>query len=288
MSNVKLQEKFTVDAPTDWAWKLLLNVEKVAAFFPGAQLDGHEGGSETEEIIRCRGALIFTVGPLTVEIGGSATLSDIDYYEHSFKLEGTGDEQGGEGGVKFTVLCKLQPIPAVGIEDEEEAAAAEKCTVSITAEAELSGKLSRMERTLFEQAGKSLLAQLREGLCARMAEAKMAYERAPLRSALEGLKDVLDEQEREYEAAQRAAAAAKAAEEQKARDAALSLALSSAGKKSRRSSSITLKLAQLVKPQNGAESGLGRALRRLIGLFRALFQRLGALFTSTEKRPRPG
>jgi carbon monoxide dehydrogenase subunit G len=291
MSDLKLLEKFTVDAPTDWVWKLLLNIEKVVAFFPGAQLDTHEGGNEAEEVIRCRGALLFTVGKLTVEIGGSATLSELDYFEHSFKPEGTGDEQSGQGGIKFKVLARLTPIPAVGIEDAEEAAAAERCTVSFEAEAELSGAISRVERTLLQQAGQSLFGQLREGLCARMAETKAVYERASLNTELAELREVLNESARELEAAQAAAAAEAARKAQKASDPLGYLATDKGlGRKSRRISAVTLKMALVAIPQSQAVSVIIRPFRRLLELLRSFFRAVKArskpASSSPERRAR--
>lgn len=198
MSDLKLVEKFIVDAPVEWVWKLLLNAEQLVTCLPGAQLEGREAAGEEEEI--WTGGITFKVGVLSVSLAGQLQLSDVDYYEHSFKLSGQGDDKDGDGTAKVVVTCKLLPISAEGIEDPAEAEAAEQCSATIEAEAELSGRLARMDRVLFGDASKGLFTALVQAVRTRMAGAKAAIERESLRSELDSLKDVLSESAAELEA----------------------------------------------------------------------------------------
>lgn len=253
MSDLKPVEKFVVDAPVEWVWKLLLNAEQLVTCLPGAQLEGREAAGEEEEIFT--GGITFKVGVLSIALQGQLRLSDVDYYEHSFKLSGQGDDQDGDGVAKIVITCKLLPISAEGIEDPAEAEAAEQCSATIEAEAELSGRLSRMDRVLFSDASKGLLTALVQAVRARMADAKAAIERESLRSELDALKDVLSESAAELEALKHPPPPAAAPEP--------SPLLESGDKKSakkRRSSSANMKLM----PSPAADSAeLSRPVRAL-------------------------
>lgn len=256
MSDLKLVEKFIVDAPVEWVWKLLINAEQLVTCVPGARLDERQTVGEEEELFT--GGITFKIGVLSVSLNGQLTLSDVDYYEHSFKLSGQGDDKDGDGAAKVVITCKLLPISAEGIEDPAEAEAAEQCAASIEASAELSGRLSRMDRVLFSDASKGLLTQLIEAVRTRMADAKAAIERESLRSELDSLKDVLSESAAELEALKNPPAPA--VEEES------SPLVESGDKKSakkRRSSSANMKLMPAPAAQNAGLSGPVRALNKV-------------------------
>ena len=44
---MKLENEFTVPAPVDRAWEVLLDLERVAPCLPGATIDGREGDAHT-------------------------------------------------------------------------------------------------------------------------------------------------------------------------------------------------------------------------------------------------
>ncbi len=88
MSNLKIEELFTVDASVETVWKFLLDPAEVATCLPGAKLDGLvEGESDTY-----RGTMKVKVGPVVSEFRGKATMSDVDAQAHRLKLGGTGDD----------------------------------------------------------------------------------------------------------------------------------------------------------------------------------------------------
>ena len=137
MSNLKIEELFTVDASVETVWKFLLDPAEVATCLPGAKLDGLvEGESDTY-----RGTMKVKVGPVVSEFRGKATLSDVNEAKHSLKISGTGDDKGGGGSARMTMTCRVQPAL-----DAPEGAT--QCEVAVIAEVELAGKLVEAVRDL--------------------------------------------------------------------------------------------------------------------------------------------
>jgi len=58
---MKLENEFRVDVPVDEAWRVLLDVERIAPCMPGAQLQEVEGDEY-------RGIVKVKVGPITARL----------------------------------------------------------------------------------------------------------------------------------------------------------------------------------------------------------------------------
>src|ERR1044072_7789701 len=74
---MKLENEFTVPAPLDQAWQVLLDVERVAPCLPGAAIEGADGDAH-------KGTMTIKIGPITTPYSGAG------------KIEG-GDAGGGGG-----------------------------------------------------------------------------------------------------------------------------------------------------------------------------------------------
>ena len=68
---MKLENEFTVPAPVERAWAVLLDVERVAPCLPGAAIDGSEG----EEYA---GTMKIKVGPITTQYKGTVKIEEAD------------------------------------------------------------------------------------------------------------------------------------------------------------------------------------------------------------------
>ena len=62
---MKIEDEFRVDVPVEEAWKVLLDVERIAPCMPGAQLQEIEGDEY-------RGIVKVKVGPITAQYKGAA------------------------------------------------------------------------------------------------------------------------------------------------------------------------------------------------------------------------
>ena len=68
---MKLEHDFAVPAPIDEAWKVLLDVERVAPCMPGATLLTVDGAEFT-------GTVKVKVGPIQVTYKGQAKFAELD------------------------------------------------------------------------------------------------------------------------------------------------------------------------------------------------------------------
>jgi carbon monoxide dehydrogenase subunit G len=97
---MKLEHEFTVPAPVDEAWKVLLDVEKVAPCMPGAALTSVDGDEFT-------GTVKVKVGPIQVTYKGQAKFVEKDDANHRAVIEASGKEARGSGTAAATVTATL-------------------------------------------------------------------------------------------------------------------------------------------------------------------------------------
>jgi uncharacterized protein len=97
---MKLEHEFTVPAPVEEAWKVLLDVERVAPCMPGATLLTVDGDQFT-------GTVKVKVGPIQVTYKGQAKFASLDEAGHRAVIEATGKEARGSGTAAATVTAVL-------------------------------------------------------------------------------------------------------------------------------------------------------------------------------------
>jgi uncharacterized protein len=99
---MKLENEFRVDVPVEQAWRVLLDVERIAPCMPGAQLQEVEGDEY-------RGVVKVKVGPITAQYKGAARFSDVDDVNHRAVIQAEGRDTRGQGNASATVTANLQP-----------------------------------------------------------------------------------------------------------------------------------------------------------------------------------
>jgi uncharacterized protein len=97
---MELSNSFTIPVPVDEAWKVLLDVERIAPCMPGATLES----SEADEY---RGSVKVKVGPITVTYRGTARVTETDEEGHRAVVEASGKETRGTGTARATVTTTL-------------------------------------------------------------------------------------------------------------------------------------------------------------------------------------
>jgi carbon monoxide dehydrogenase subunit G len=100
---MQLEHEFTVPMPIDTAWKILLDVERVAPCMPGATLESVTGDEMT-------GRVAVKVGPITVTYRGQARFTDKNEAEHSLVIDASGKEARGSGTARATVNARLHEL----------------------------------------------------------------------------------------------------------------------------------------------------------------------------------
>jgi uncharacterized protein len=68
---MKLENEFTVPAPVEQAWEVLLDVERVAPCLPGAAIEGSDGDEH-------QGTMTIKIGPITTRYKGTVKIEEAD------------------------------------------------------------------------------------------------------------------------------------------------------------------------------------------------------------------
>jgi len=100
---MKLENEFTVPAPIDQAWNVLLDVERVAPCLPGAALEGAEGDEH-------RGTMTIKIGPITSRYQGTVRIEEADETAHRAVLRAKAREGRGQGTAAATITSTMEAV----------------------------------------------------------------------------------------------------------------------------------------------------------------------------------
>lgn len=124
---MQLENSFTVPAPPDVAWAILLDVPRIAPCMPGAEL------TETVGERTYRGNAKLRVGPVSLMFSGEAEITEIDEAARTAKVEAKGNDTKGRGAASATVVFKL-------------VADGDASRVDITSDIDLTGSIAQYGR----------------------------------------------------------------------------------------------------------------------------------------------
>jgi uncharacterized protein len=136
---MKLENEFRVGVPVEDAWRVLLDVERIAPCMPGAQLQEVEGD-------QYRGIVKIKVGPITAQYKGAARITEVDDANHRAVLRAEGRDTRGQGNASATVTTTLQPD-------------GDGTRVSIDSDVTITGKVSQFGRGVIVDVSRKLLDQ---------------------------------------------------------------------------------------------------------------------------------
>lgn len=144
--------EFTVPAPIEQTWSVLLDPRRVAPCVPGASLDSTDEGS---------GRLRVRIGRTTVTYRGDARCDEANDESRTLTLKAKGAEARGSGTASATVRARL-------------AGADGQTTVSLHADVTVTGRPTQFDREVLRGAGVRLL----DGFGSRLAETVASAEPA--------------------------------------------------------------------------------------------------------------
>ncbi|MEV0176330.1 SRPBCC family protein [Streptomyces sp. NPDC050803] len=153
---MELHHEFTVPVPVDDAWRVLLDVERVAPCLPGASVEDYDGKTVS-------GSVKVKVGPVTVTYRGTAVFEERDEAAHRMVLIASGRETRGQGTARATVTGTLT--------GREEGTA-----VSVRTELSVTGRPAQFGRGLLSEVGDRLIGRFAECLAEQLAEQPPAVE----------------------------------------------------------------------------------------------------------------
>ena len=98
---MEFQHEFTVPVPASEAWRVLLDVQRIAPCLPGATIESVDGDEIT-------GRIKVKVGPVSLSYKGTARFIEKDDAARRFVLQGSGRETRGSGTAKATITARMQ------------------------------------------------------------------------------------------------------------------------------------------------------------------------------------
>src|SRR5664279_769271 len=164
---MQIDDTFRVDVPVDEAWRILLDIERIAPCLPGAQLQEIEGDEY-------RGVVKVKVGPITAQYKGTAKLESTDDETYTAVIVASGRDTRGQGNASATVNLSLVPD-------------GEGTQVEVETDLSITGKVAQFGRGVLADVSAKLLAQFVENLEREVlsGDQEVALEEALLEEVLE-------------------------------------------------------------------------------------------------------
>ncbi|GMR14082.1 MAG: hypothetical protein BMS9Abin29_2313 [Gemmatimonadota bacterium] len=151
MSSLKIEERFTIDAPAEEVWRFLIDPERVVVCLPGAQLDSTDDEGAFHGTVKVR------VGAVTVQYKGSMTFEELDHERRLVRMAGKGKEKGGAGSVMMTMESTVRELPD-GLTE-----------VTVDSTVQLAGRIVRFGRGMIEVVSKEIFKQFTACLTEKLA-----------------------------------------------------------------------------------------------------------------------
>ncbi|GAA3389122.1 hypothetical protein GCM10020369_38010 [Cryptosporangium minutisporangium] len=142
----------TIPVPPPAAWRVLLDLERIAPCVPGATLTGRDGD-------RFRGQLKVKLGPIGLLYDGVVTFVSRDEDAGVAVLEATGREKRGNGTAKAIVTCRLVGTDAA-------------TDVHVQTDLAITGKPAQFGRGALAEVAGALVAQFANNLRMELAGLK--------------------------------------------------------------------------------------------------------------------
>jgi len=100
---MEFDNSFEVPLPPAEAWKVLLDIERIAPCMPGAEL------SEVLSENTYKGKINVRLGPVALTFAGVVKIEDIDESKHSARVSAQGTDAKGRGGAQAASVFRLEP-----------------------------------------------------------------------------------------------------------------------------------------------------------------------------------
>ena len=100
---MELENTLEVPLPPAEAWKVLLDIERIASCIPGAEL------TEVVDERTYKGKVAVRLGPVALTLVGQARLEEIDHANHQARLKAQGTDSKGRGSTDSVIDFRLEP-----------------------------------------------------------------------------------------------------------------------------------------------------------------------------------
>ena len=146
---MQLENSFTVPVPIDEAWRVLMDIERIAPCMPGAVLDSVTGDDFT-------GRVKVKLGPINLTYQGKASFIERDEVAHKAVIDARGKDQRGNGTAAAIVTATLASEGSV-------------TRVDVLTDLNITGRPAQFGRGVMTDVGNKLLGQFADKLGAQLA-----------------------------------------------------------------------------------------------------------------------
>jgi uncharacterized protein len=101
---MEFDNSFEVPLPVDEAWKLLMDIRRIAPCLPGAEL------TEVVDDRTYKGKVGVRLGPVSLAFAGTVKFDEIDDAAHRAKISAQGSDAKGRGAANATATFHLEPV----------------------------------------------------------------------------------------------------------------------------------------------------------------------------------
>jgi carbon monoxide dehydrogenase subunit G len=146
---MKLENEFTVPAPLEQAWAVLLDIERVAPCLPGALVEpGGDGGEYT-------GTMTIKIGPITSRYKGTVKIEQADETGRVAVMRAQAKDARGQGTAAATITSSMHETP-------------EGTRVRVETDLRVTGPAAQFGRGVMQDVSAKLMRQFAECLAAEM------------------------------------------------------------------------------------------------------------------------
>ncbi len=103
---MEFDNSFEVPLPVDEAWKLLMDIRRIAPCLPGAEL------TEVVDDRTYKGKVGVRLGPVSLAFAGTVKFDEIDDAAHRARISAQGSDAKGRGAANATATFHLEPVAA--------------------------------------------------------------------------------------------------------------------------------------------------------------------------------
>ncbi len=146
---MQLEHSFTVPVGVDEAWRVLLDIERVAPCMPGAALDSVDGDDFT-------GTVKVRVGPIGLTYKGKARFIEKDEEARRAVIDAQGKDARGNGTAAAKVSATLRPE-------------GDSTRVEVVTDLNVTGKPAQFGRGVMADVGNKLIGQFADCLSGKLA-----------------------------------------------------------------------------------------------------------------------
>jgi uncharacterized protein len=100
---MKLENEFTVPAPLEQAWQVLLDVERVAPCLPGAAIEGTDGDAH-------KGTMTIKIGPIKTQYSGTVRIEEADESARRAVMRAQARDSRGQGTAAATITSTMEEV----------------------------------------------------------------------------------------------------------------------------------------------------------------------------------